>query len=206
MAFRIWFSLSLIFLIRCLMLLVDESDSINYLTVEEGDQLYDNHTNYLICTPFSHIKYRDQLKDKTKVEDVSIESFLNYSIKSIENRLNTTNLFKLNQSYIFSNNVCFLTNKSELEKEIPLNRYLEVYFSYLFIYSGGKQPFFNEYIYFKTDGLDSFYLKTYKQKVYGMQYLKSSSNCFTYNEQLASNKYHCLNKCFKRFKNQRSFL
>ena len=205
MAFQIWFSLSLLFLIRYLILLIDESYSINYLIVEEGDKLYHNRTNYLICTPFSEIKYYDQLKDETKVEDVSIESFLNYSKKGIEHRLNTTNLFKLNESYIFLDNICFLTNKSELEKEIPLNGYLKFYMSYLFIYSGGKQPFFNEYIYFKTDGLDSFYLKTYKQKVYGMQYLKSSSNCFTYNDQLASNKYHCLNNCFKKFKTDGGF-
>ena len=206
MAFRIWFSLSLLFLIHYLVLLVKDIYSINYLIVEEDDQLYDNHTNYLICTPFILIKYKDQLKDETKVENVPIESFLNYSIKSIEHRLNTTNLFKLNESYIFLDNICFLTNKSELEKEMPLNGYLEVYYvSYLFIYSNGKQPFFNEYIYFKADYVSSFYLKTYKQKVYGMRYLKSSSNCFTYNDQLSSNKYQCLNKCFKRFKTKGAF-
>ena len=187
------------------MLLVYDSYSINYFIEENKHQLYDNHTNYLICTPFSSIKYNDQLKDKTKVEDVSTKSFLNYSIKSIEHRLNTTNLFKLNQTYIFLDNICFLTKKSELEKKIPLNGYLEVYLSYLFIYSGGKQPFYIEYIYFKRDALNSFYIKTYKQKVYGLQYLKSSSNCFTYNDQLASNKYHCLNKCFKRFKTKGGF-
>ena len=206
MAFRIWFSLSLLFLIHYLVLLVyDSYSNINYLIVEEGDKLYDNHTNYLICTPFNEIKQYNQLNNETKVEDVSIESFLNYSKKSIEHKLTTTNLFKLNQSYIFLDNFCFLTNKSELEKELPLNGYLKYYNSTLFIYSSGKQPFYNEYIYVKLDSLDSFYLKTYKQKVYGMRYLKSSSNCFTYDDQLASNKYHCLNNCFKKSKTKEAF-
>ena len=119
--------------------------------------------------------------------------------------MNTTNLFQLNRSYIFFENVCFLTNKEELEKKIPLNGYLKYYFPELFIYSKGKQPALNERIYSKMDILNSYYLKTYKQKVYGKQYLKSSSKCFTYQDQLASNKYHCVNKCFMKFKIKRSF-
>ena len=205
MASRIAFALISLFLIHSLVLLVNDSYLVIYLIVEKDDRMYDNHTNYLICTEFSKIKENDQLKDKTKVEDVSIKSFLNYSISSIEDRLNTTNLFQLNQSYIFFDTVCFSTNKEELEKETPLNDYLKYYNSFLFIYSKGKQLAFNEWIYSKYNKLNSFYLKTYKQKVYGEQYLKSISKCFTYQDQLASNTYHYLNKCFKDLKVNRSF-
>ena len=205
MASRICFALVSLFLIYSLVLLVNDSYLVSYLIVEKDDRIYDNHTNYLICTPFTEIKKNDQLKDKTKVEDVSIKSFLNYSISSIEDKLNTTNLFQLNQSYKFFDFVCFSTNKEELEKEIPLNDYLKYYSSFLFIYSKGKQLAFKEWIYCKSNELNSFYLKTYKQKVYGEQYLKSSSKCFTYQDQLASNKYHCLNKCFKDLKVKRNF-
>ena len=205
MASRICFALISLFLVHSLVLLVNDSYLVSYLIVEKYDRMYDNHTNYLICTKFSEIKRNDQLKDKTKVEDVLIKSFLNYSISSIENKLNTTNLFQLNQSYIFFNSVCFSTNKKELEKEIPLNDYLKYYDSVLFVYSKGKQLVYNERISIKSKNLNSFYLKTYKQKVYGKHYLKSSSKCFTYQDQLASNRYHCLNKCFKDLKINQSF-
>ena len=56
MTSQIWFALTLLFLIHSLVLLVNDSYSINYLIVEKGDQLYDDHTNYLICTSFSRIK------------------------------------------------------------------------------------------------------------------------------------------------------
>ena len=205
MTSQIAFALISLFLIHSLVLLVNDSNLVSYLIVEKEDRMYDNHTNYLICTEFSEIKENDQLKDKTKVKDVSIKSFLNYSISSIEDKLNTTNLFQLNQSYIFFDFFCFSTNKEELEKEIPLNDYIKYYDSALFIYSNGKQPAFNEYIYFNPSDLNSFYLKTYKQKVYGEQYLKPGSKCFTYQDQLASNRYHCLNKCFKDLKFKRNF-
>ena len=205
MASRIAFALISLFLIHSLGLLVNDSYLVSYLIVEKDDRMYDNHTNYLICTDFSKIKRNDQLKIKPRIQNVSIISFLNYSISSIEDRLNTTNLFQLNQSYIFFKTVCFSTNKEELDKEIPLNNYLKYYHSFLFIYSNGKQPAFNEWIIYKSDKLNSFYLKTYKQKVYGKQYLKSSSKCFTYQDQLSSNRYHCLNKCFKDLKVKRSF-
>ena len=206
MASQIWFALTLLFLIHSLVLLVNDSYSISYLIVEKDDRMYDNYSNYLICTHLSKIKMNNQLKIKPKIQNVSIEIFLNYSISSIEHRLNTTNLFQLNQTYIFYYNFCFPTNKEELEKEIPLNGFLKYYSSFLFIYSKGKQPAFNERIHFKPDDKsNSFYLKTYKQKVYGKQYLKSSSKCFTYQDQLASNKYHCVNKCFIKFKIEGSF-
>ena len=205
MASRIAFALISLFLVHSLVLLVNDSYLVSYLSVEKDDRMYDNHTNYLICTPFFSIKKNDKLIDKTKVEDVSIKSFLNYSISSIEDRLNTTNLFQLNQSYIFFDTVCFSTNKEELEKEILLNDYLKYYYSFLFIYSKGKQQAFNERIIYKTSESNSFYLKTYKQKVYGKQYLKSSSKCFTYQDQSASNRYHCLNKCFKDLKVKQIF-
>ena len=142
MASRICFALISLFLIHSLVLLVNDSYLVSYLIVEKDDRMYDNHTNYLICTQFIYIKENDQLKDKTKVEDVSIKSFLNYSISSIEDRLNTTNLFQLNQSYIFFDYVCFSTNKEELEKKIPLNGYLKCYLSLLFIYSKRKTTSF----------------------------------------------------------------
>ena len=205
MASRISFALVSLFLINSLVLLVNDSYLVSYLIVEKDDRMYDNHTNYLICTPFAEIKRNDQLKDKTKVEDVSIKSFLNSSISSIEDKLNTTNLFQLNQSYIFFDYVCFSTNKEELDKETPLNDYIKYYHSVLFVYSKGKQLALNEWISSKSVELNSFYLKTYKQKVYGKQYLKSSSKCFTYQDQLASNRYHCLNKCFKDLKVKRGF-
>ena len=137
MASQIWFALTLLFLIHSLVLLVNDSYSISYLIVEKDDRLYDNHTNYLICTSFYQIKSNDQLKTKPKVQNVSIKSFLNYSISSIEDRLNTTNLIQLNQSYLFFDSVCFSTDKEELEKENPLNAFLFYYASALFIYSNG---------------------------------------------------------------------
>ena len=206
MAFRIWFALSFLFLIYNLVLLVNDSYSISYLIVEKDNRMYDNHTNYLICTSFKDINFNDKLKIKPEIQNVSIEIFLNYSISSIELRLNTTNLFQLNQSSLFLERFCFLTNKEELEKKIPLNNFLKYYRSALFTYSNGKQPAFYELIYFKgVHESNAFYLKTYKQKVYDKQYLKSSSKCFTYQDQLASNRYHCLNKCFVNFKIKESF-
>ena len=203
MAFRIWFAFSFLFLIHNLIHLVNDSYLIGYKTVEKGDKLYDNHTNYLICTPSLDVKDNDHLK--IKIQNVSIKNFLNYSISSIEHRLNTTDLFHLNESYLFFDEVCFLINKEELEKKVPLHGYLEIYLLSLFIFSNGKQPAFNEYVYEKLDDLSSIYLKTFKEKVYGKKYLTSSSKCLTYADQLTSNKLHCLNKCFTNLKIKQSF-
>lgn len=196
---RIWFGLCLLFVIYNLKLLLDDSNRVDYITVETTDDLYNNYTNFIICSPYSAIKLYDQLgrSDWPSNEAVSVQSFLNRSIRSIEIALNRTGLFPLNDSYVFNRHVCFKVNKTELENGERIGIYLQKYFVRLFAFSNFKMPFFYENINEKRNSDRYFLLEVHKQKVYDQRYL-SNPNCFNHTNQYAMNRFLCLNFCFKK--------
>ena len=191
---RVWFGLCFFFCIYNLKLLQDEKYNINYVLVEQGDELYDNKTNYLVCTPFDEIKSENRLDFEPR--KVSIGEFLNRSIISIESRLNISNYFKLEQSRIFMSSICFSIDENDLEQETSLQTYMKIYKIYLYAFSDGRHPFAYEYLYRKNDSLDFFILNIIKLKVYTSKLF--DSNCFYYNDQRSMDRSHCLNKCYKK--------
>ena len=191
---RVWLSVCFFFCIYNLKLLLDEKYDINYVLVEPGDELYDDTTNYLVCTPFDDIKSENRLDFEPR--NVSISEFLNHSILSIESRLNISNYFKLEQSYVFGGRICFSIDENDLEQETSLWKYMKIYKIYLYIFSDGRHPFAYEYLYRKKDSIASFKLRINRVKVYTSKLL--DSNCFYYNDQRLADRSHCLNKCYKQ--------
>ena len=125
---------------------------LSYKIVEEGNVVFneDADLNYLMCISFRDIKYKNSLNFEPTTLKVSVRNFLNHSIASIEQRLKVTGLFRLNESYIFNEHVCFSITKSALEEDPaflkPINEFLRIYGTrgILFIYSKEKQPNFYE--------------------------------------------------------------
>ena len=97
--------------------------------MEVDDVLNDNHITYMLCIPYWRIKLLDSLDTETASEvkrepkNVSTKEFLNYSFTSIEHTLKTRynvtelRLFKLNESYLFNEHVCF--RKTNWKKIAP---------------------------------------------------------------------------------------
>lgn len=196
---KIWYLICFVFCVHNLVVLFKDKDSVNYIVVEKDDDLYDNKTNYLLCTHFSDIQKKSNLELKNlKLENVSVPVFLYFTKLIYENYLNLTNLFNLNESYIFNNCVCFRVDKEDLEVELPVRGYLGNFTVTMFIYSDGKIPYFNEVAHDKTTGISSAYMRVLKQKVYGQNYLENRK-CSNFNEQLSFNKFNCINKCRKKY-------
>ena len=201
MASTLWLSLCLLLFVYNLMDLLSDRYLLSYKIVEKGDRFFDevHDLNYLACTPFWNIKEFDLSTTNPESQNVSVRSFLNHSISSIEHRLNVTGLFRGNESFIFNEHVCFPTTKSELEKGKeegkPFNEFLGEYavFSF-FIYSKEKQPNFYERAYEKFDGLGTIYLRAYKQKVFGVNHLLNS-DCSNRTHQIHHDRFSCLNSC-----------
>ena len=191
---RVWLCLCFFFCIYNLKLLVDEKYTINYVLVGQDDEYYDNKTNYVVCTPFDEIKSKNRLDYEPR--NVSIKEFLNHSILSIESRLNISNYFKLERSYLYGRRICFSVDENHLENETSLLKYLRIYTIYLYAFSDGKSPFAYEYVYRKKGHLDFIKLKITKEKVYTSKLL--DSNCFYYNDQRSVDRSYCLNKCYKQ--------
>ena len=209
MASTLWLSLCLLLFVHNLMDLLSDRYLLSYKIVEKGDAFFDevHDLNYLACTPFKLIKDLDLSTTESSTQNVSVRSFLIYSIASIEHRLNVTGLFRLNESFIFNEHVCFPTTKSELEKgqeEKPFNNnnneFLEVYgIQAIFIYSKEKQPNFYERAYQKNDGMPSIYLRAYKQKVFGENHLLNA-HCSNRTQQIHHDRFSCLNRCLVQLK------
>ena len=151
MASTLWLCLCLVLLVHNLIELMSDRHQLSYKIVEKGDRFFDedHDLNYLACTPFWVIKVENSLTYEQATQIVSVKSFLNHSVASIERRLNVAGLFRLNESHIFNYHVCFPTTKTELEKGDeegkPFNRFLRIYgFQNIFIYSKEKQPNFYE--------------------------------------------------------------
>lgn len=207
-ASKFWISLCLVLFAYNLISLINECYSVNYKIVEKDDRLFDEDgdTIFLFCTPFGLIKQNNHLGHQPAIKDVPVKSFLRYAIASIENRLNANNLFRLNQSHIFNNHVCFTIHKTELEKELNhLNWFLNIYFfQNIFIYSNGKQPFFYEVAFQKLDFLPSVYFRAYKKKVFNRNPLLNS-DCLNRKNQIEYNKGKCFDKCLVKLKIKTSF-
>ena len=206
MASKIWFSICLLLFAYNLISLINECYSVNYKIVEEGDNLFDNDTNYLFCTPFSYIADEGLSDYQRTIHEVSVKSFLSYSILSIENYLKVKNLFSLNESYIFNKHVCFKRTKNSLEEVgKPFNEFLRTYqLQNIFIYSNGKQPFFYESPLEKLGELSSVYFKAYKQKVFNRNHLLNP-DCLNQENQIYYDRGACLNKCLVKLKIKTSF-
>src|SRR5699024_8082282 len=116
MASKFWLSICLVLLVYNLIQLMNDRHQLSYKIVEEGNEFFDevHDLNYLACTPFWIIKELDSSTTEPSTQNVSVRSFLNHSIASIERRLNVTGLFRLNESLIFNDHLCFLTTKREL--------------------------------------------------------------------------------------------
>ena len=90
---KLWLSLCLFFCIYNLKLLIDDCYLINYRIVEENDPLYNNETNFLLCSEFSDIRNNNNLSEIITNHLVDTKTFLNYSILSIETKLGIKNYF-----------------------------------------------------------------------------------------------------------------
>ena len=114
----LWLSLCLVLFAHNLIELMSDRHQLSYKIVEEDDVLFDKDydLNYLVCIPFYFIKRLNSLTYEPATQNVSVRSFLNYSIASIEHKLKVTGWFRLNESFIFNGHVCFPTTKSQLEK------------------------------------------------------------------------------------------
>ena len=114
MNYKIWFAICFLFLIFNLKQLSDDYNLINYMIVDKDRLYYQSNNKLLLCIPFFNIKEKDKsINNKIIGKNVSTAIFLNYSINSIEFNLKTSKLFKLNQSFILYNSVCFSINKKE---------------------------------------------------------------------------------------------
>ena len=195
---KLWIALCSSLLLYNVAILWRDSYSINYVILEEEDRLYDNATNYLICVQWDNIRAMNKERFDSLLTNVSVEGFVDYCILSIETKLNASDMFNKNQTFVFNKSFCFLVSKEELEKDFPLNGLLKYYHTRFYIFSNGKLPIFYEY-YYKWDefGGYNYFLKTIKQKVYGQNFLRNPG-CFTFKGQLASNRAYCLNECFKK--------
>ena len=191
----IWYILCLYFLFFSLKLLIDDYYSVNYIVVERDDELYDNVTIYYLCVWTKEIKEKNELNYTPAIGNVSIRTFLNYSIQIIENKIKQPNLFRLDQSYLLDNDVCFWINKTDLENSKAVGEFIEAYYLRLYLFSPGKKLFSFDYASDKNDGRNNFYLMVYKQKIYDKRYL-TSTKCFTFEDQLSSSRLNCLNRCF----------
>lgn len=199
---KFWFGLCICFSIFNLKLLIDDYYLINYVIVENDDPLFDNITNYLLCTRFGQFQNKNQLDGID--QNVSTEKLLNYLISTIEEYLNITNPFKLNETFIFREQFCFLTQKSNFENDSFLVKFLQNYESYIFLFSNGKKPHYHEYILQASNSDGKVYLRMQKQKVYGQEYL-TNSKCFKFENQFERSIFNCLNKCFIQFKHPNGF-
>lgn len=192
---RVWFTICLFFFIFYFKLLFDDKYLINYIIVENEDELYDDSSNFLICTPFAELKSKNKLSNIVS-KNVSVKSFLNYSIENIKNRLRIDDFYQLNESYLFQENVCFSIKQEDLNDKKTLKKFIFNYDVILFIYSDGKLPFFHEFVYRRNNTINLISLRVHKQKVYNENYL--TSDCFYYQDQLRVDRTNCLNNCYKK--------
>ena len=211
MASKLWLCLCLVLFAHNLMDLLNDRHQLSYKIVEKGDRFFDedHDLNYLACMPFwniQDIQDLDSLTHEPEIQKVSVRSFLNHTIASIERGLNVTGLFHLNESFIFNEHVCFSTTKSELEEEgNEFNEFLREYAVFsIFIFSKEKQPNFYERAYEKSDSRSSIYLRAYKQKVFGANHLLNA-DCLNRAHQIHHDRFTCLNKCFKELKMETAF-
>ena len=214
MASILWLSLCLVMFVQNLMDLLNDRHQLSYKIVEQNDVLFDkdHDLNYLVCTSFEQIRkvnLNNPLTSDPATQKVSVKSFLNHSIASIERRLKVTRLFRLNESFIFNGHLCFLAAKSTLvrgqEGEKPFYRFLAAYvIQSFFIYSKEKQPNFYERAYVKNDYLGSIYLRAYKQKVLGTNHLLNA-DCSNRAHQIHHDRFSCLNRCFVKLKMRSGF-
>ena len=208
MASTLWLSLCLLLFANNLMDLLNDRHQLSYKIVEQGDVFFDedNDLNYMACIGIRDIKALDSLFYEPISQNATVRSILNHSIASIERRLNVTSLFHLNEGFIFKNEACFPTKKSELEEEgKAFNEFLKEYiFVSIFIYSKEKQPNFYEKAYLKEDNRPSMYLRIYKQKVFGANYLLNA-DCSNRANQIHHDRFTCLNRCFKELKMKWAF-
>ena len=192
---KIWYCLCLLFSFYSLKLLVDDFYSINYMFVEKKDELYENITNFMICSPLEEIKAKNRLNFSTKETKLLTKVFLNYTKSSIEDYVDKKDFFKLNESYIYFDKFCFLIDKAKLENSLSVSKYLQKYLLFLYLYSNGKRPFYYDYALAKNDRGNSIYLRVTKRKVYGKEYLEKK--CFYFKDPYPSSLFYCLNKCLK---------
>lgn len=135
---RIWIPLCVLFGAYHLSLLVADYHLTNYLIVENEDNLYDNGTFFFFCSTFEEIKNNNRLHIPRELKRVPLKVFLNYSISSIEERLELKDepLLGLSRSYIHHNRTCFFIGKQELESsKVFFEKYLEYYNLELFVSS-----------------------------------------------------------------------
>ena len=208
MASTLWPSLCLVLFAHNLVDLMSDRHLLSYKIVEEGDVFFEEarHLNYLACTAFWRIQKYDSSFNEPAIHNVSTRIFLNHSVVSIEQQLNVSGLFHLNESRIFNGHVCFTTSKGALEEEgKPFNWFLRTYAIFsVFIYSKEKQPNFYERAYEKKDRQRSIYLRAYKQKVFGANHLRNA-DCSNRAHQIHHDRFSCLNRCLVKLKMSSGF-
>ena len=202
---RVWIGLCLLFYAFNLKLLIDDYGQVHYMTVEKGNPLYDEINNYSLCAPFYSIQANNDLRYEADelMKKVSAKRFLSQAAASIEKKINRAGLFKADEGFVFYDVLwgaaCFPITKSSLENDSSLELFFDIYAAFLFIHSSGKKLSFFEQFYLGSGGTNNrVYLEIQKQKVYDRAHL-SSADCHNARDQLARNRFTCLNACFHQF-------
>lgn len=206
---NLWLCLCLMFAVYNLTLLVQDRNSVRFFAVDEWNEYHDNHTNFLICFRSEEIhgpaswpklnlsehlrKWKLNLSDQLKTWKLS--DHLAKSVQLLNLKLNSGDFFRLNQSYLFGTESCFLFEKSKLEQLLSAGAFVSKFKTVLFAFSDGSLPLWADSIYTKFFGNDLM-IKLQKQKVFGEAHLER--NCLGHRNQLAANRYNCLNECHKK--------
>lgn len=199
-----WLCLCLLFAAYNLTLLVQDRNSVHFFTVDE-----ENHTNFLICFrpeeihgPASwpkvnlseHLR-RWKLNVSDQLSSWKLNVHLEKSVQLLNWKLNSSKFFHSNESYLFGTKSCFLLEKSKLERLLSAGVFVSKFKMVLFAFSDGSLPLWANAVYTKFFGNDLI-VKLQKQKVFGEAHLER--NCLGARNQLAANKYNCVNECHKK--------
>lgn len=202
---KIWIFFCIVFLMFNLISLFGDYYQVNYMIVEDDDKLYDDSVKFLLCVFPESIKSNNYKRNnfnysasKIKGRNVSVSTYLNYSITSIEKFLNTSSLFKLNESIQFKINPCFLVAKKDLDKENPLDGFTNYYQIFIYALLKKQESIFTRLI-TPEIGFKPHKLKINKQIVYNQKYLLNP-NCIKNEFKFEKN---CFNECAKKIETEK---
>lgn len=195
---KIWYAACLLFSIYNLKLLVDDSNEVNYIMVDLDDELYSNQTVHTICISFDEVKSKSRLPIEA-AGNVSIAEFLRHSMASMADAIRMgfpdPSLFDLTRSHVNNQQVCFPFARDAVNSNF-FKRLIKTYSTFFYTHSPAKQTLSSEYYYLKYDQLEYFSANLVTRVVYGEKSL--NSECSDPSEQLAKNRFFCLNSCYKQ--------
>lgn len=156
------------------------------------DQLNNETTVFLLCAHTSQVKKLNEL-NKTKFDSLSTSDLLRFSIKSIEETLYATNLFRLDTSYVYKDFVCFDVELERINNDPFIRKFMRTYFFRLYAFSENTRPYFFNYIYYAKTEKKEIHLIIIKQKVYND--LTRPRCLYDTKYQFETSRFFCLNQC-----------